>query len=105
VSGDEDALHFGATLDSKLVCVASIYLQGEQARLRKFATLQDYQNKGIGSEVLSFILATLKEKGITYFWCDARESALGFYEQFGLKAEGPVFYKADVSYYKMVLKL
>jgi len=105
VSGDEDALHFGATIDSKLVCVASIYLQGDQARLRKFATLQDYQNKGIGSKVLTTILAALRERGVLYFWCDARESALGFYEQFGLKAEGPVFYKADVFYYKMILKL
>ena len=92
-------------METKLVCVASIYLQGEQARLRKFATLQNYQNKGIGSEVLRYILASLKERGITYFWCDARESALGFYEQFGLKAEGAGFYKADISYYKMALTL
>ena len=87
------------------MCVASVYQEGELARLRKFATLEKYQNKGIGSQVLSFILAAVEERGITYFWCDARESAMSFYKKFGLKPEGLKFYKSDVSYYKMSVSI
>lgn len=109
VKNDKEAWHFGVyienKIENKLVCVASIYPQGEQARLRKFATLHHYQNKGIGSKMLTFILKTIKERGINYFWCDARETALNFYQPFGLKPEGVKFYKSDVAYYKMSMNL
>ncbi|HIO93005.1 MAG TPA: GNAT family N-acetyltransferase [Leucothrix mucor] len=105
VSGDENAIHFGAYIDKQLVCVASVYLQGEYARLRKFATLKSHQKKGIGSNVLTFILKALEERNITYFWCDARESAVDFYQRFGLEVEGSIFYKSDIPYYKMSKKI
>jgi len=38
---------------------------------------------------------------IRYFWCDARESAIGFYRRFGLQADGERFYKSEVPYFKM----
>ena len=105
VSGDESAWHFGAFVGELLVCVASVYPNDKSARLRKFATLQEYQGQGIGTIVLSHILETLAHKGITIFWCDARESALGFYRRLGLKIEGNRFYKSEVPYYKMKVLL
>ena len=101
VDGDDEALHFGAYIDGKIVCVASVYIDETHARLRKFATIQRYQKHGIGTKMLDFILATLKTMDITYFWCDARKSAMDFYRKFGLKPEGEEFYKSDVPYYKM----
>ncbi len=49
VEGDARALHYGIFLEAELVCVASIYVSENPARLRKFATLQEYQNQGVGS--------------------------------------------------------
>jgi len=105
VAGDEDAWHFGAYLGDTLVSVASVYHQGNQARLRKFATLSEYQNQGIGSKVLAYILTAVKEHGVTYFWCDARESALDFYTKFGLKKTGLRFYKSEIPYFKMYVDI
>ncbi|MDH5728121.1 MAG: GNAT family N-acetyltransferase [Gammaproteobacteria bacterium] len=105
VADDWIAWHFGAFIEERLVSVASVYPKGNTARLRKFATLQDYQARGIGSQVLLHILKQLQSRGITLFWCDARESALKFYEKFGMKSEGERFYKSDVPYYKMCLML
>lgn len=105
IKGDDKALHFGAFVDKKLVCVASIYIDKKEARLRKFATLKKYQGKGVGTKVLNFILHTLKDKDINYFWCDARKSAITFYENFGLKQQGDQFYKTDVPYCKMFINL
>ena len=56
VDGDETAKHYGAYLNDKLVSVASIYMDGRVARLRKFATLAVFQGRGIGSKLINHIL-------------------------------------------------
>jgi predicted GNAT family N-acyltransferase len=105
VAGDADALHFGAFIDDTLVCVASVYLAADKARLRKFATNIQYQHQGIGTQVLAYIIASLRDKNVALFWCDARESALSFYQRFGMQASGERFYKADIAYFKMQVAL
>lgn len=105
VEGDENGLHIGAEVDDKVVCVASIYIKEGQARLRKFATCSDFQGRGIGTAVIAFTLEQLKTKGVDYFWCDARETAIGFYQRFGMTVSGERFIKSDVPYFKMGLYL
>ncbi|MBB1386750.1 GNAT family N-acetyltransferase [Pseudoalteromonas sp. SG45-5] len=105
VDGDEDASHFGAFINDNLVCVASVYLTQGKARLRKFATDTDYQNQGVGSEMLNHIIQSLKSTEANLFWCDARESALGFYRRFGMTPYGVRFYKQGIPYFKMKLAL
>jgi ribosomal protein S18 acetylase RimI-like enzyme len=65
-----------------VVSVASVYREGRSARLRKFATATEFQGRGIGTKMLKHILSDLESKGVSHFWCDARESAMGFYERF-----------------------
>jgi len=105
VEGDQAAMHFGAFINNELVCVASVYIKSDKARLRKFATNADYQNQGIGSKMLTFILQSLKSTEASIFWCDARESVLSFYQRFGMQPYGERFYKADISYFKMKVTL
>lgn len=105
VPGDDTALHFGAYVDQQLVCVASIFIDGCVARLRKYATDQAFQGQGIGSAVLRHVLAHLHSLSVLEFWCDARLSALDFYARFGMRAEGEHFFKSDVEYRKMRLRL
>jgi GNAT superfamily N-acetyltransferase len=105
VDGDEIANHYGAYIDGKLVCVASIYIDKDKARLRKFATLPGYQGKGAGTQIISYIIRELRGTGITYFWCDARKSAVGFYRRFGLEQKGSEFKKSGIPYYKMEIQL
>jgi len=101
VEGDEDALHYGIEHDRKLICVASIFITGNSARLRKFATLVEFQGQGIGSFLIEHILLVLQEKNIKTFWCDARQKASSFYERLKMKSKGEVFYKADIPYIVM----
>jgi len=105
VPGDEEGWHFGVYIESRLVCVASVYPCDDSARLRKFATLAAFQGNGIGTALLTHILSLLKQRGVKHFWCDARESAQGFYQRFGMCSKGDVFYKSDVPYYKMSVDL
>lgn len=105
VEGDEDAWHFGAFAPEGLVSVASVYPDGRDARLRKFATASGFQRRGVGTRMLEHILAELKDRDFRRFWCDARESALGFYERFGMRPEGERFHKGEVPYFRMSVRL
>ncbi|WP_211675856.1 GNAT family N-acetyltransferase [Moritella sp. 5] len=105
VDGDESAIHYGAYIDGELICVASIYIEGRTARLRKFATLPPFQGKGVGSLVIAHVVKELKVAGVDCFWCDARKTAVGFYRRFGLEIQGHEFNKSGIPYYKMEIKL
>ena len=94
LDSDENALHFGVFVKEKLVCVASVFINEKQARLRKFATLGDYQGQGVGTKLIQFILSELKGMKIITFWCDARKTAIGFYTRLGMKQEGKEFDKS-----------
>ncbi|WP_160062685.1 GNAT family N-acetyltransferase [Psychromonas sp. L1A2] len=101
VEGDEQALHFAVMGSQQIVCVASLYIDNNTARLRKFATLSAFQSKGVGSFMINYLIDNLKQQGINYLWFDARESALGFYQRFGFDKMGELFYKSDIAYYRM----
>ncbi|MCV2403337.1 GNAT family N-acetyltransferase [Marinomonas sp. C2222] len=106
VENDIDGLHFGAYKDENLVCVASIFIEENSVRLRKFATLEAFQGQGIGSQMLehlmSFLANYFKEQKYI-FWCDARESAIALYERFGMKIEGERFFKGEIPYRQMAV--
>ncbi len=110
VEGDDSGMHFGVMLSDTLICVGSFY-QGlhsrynETARLRKFATLPNYQGQGAGRFLLESVLPLLQQSGVKYFWCDARQGAMSFYQKFGMEPEGKCFFKADIPYFKMSVRL
>ena len=99
----EDAAgqHFGAFEGEELVSVISLFVDGEEARFRKFATTPARQGQGIGSALLAHTIAAARAAGATSIWCDARASALPFYQRFGMQPEGPAFYKGDIPYQRL----
>ena len=103
VAGDESALHFGVKYNDVRVCVASIYTNGHSTRLRKFATLAEYQGKGVGTFMLNYLIGELRVAECNSVWLDARVSAIGFYTRFGFKQEGEGFFKNGVAYCRMKL--
>lgn len=105
VDGDEEAMHFAAFYKGRLVSVASIFIAGESAQLRKFATDADFQGKGIGSKVVEHVLHELKNQGVRSLWCDARESAAGFYQRLGFHVEQQTFFKHELPYLRAEFKL
>ncbi len=101
VDGDKSAKHYGIYKEDKIIGVASIYRNANSVRLRKFAVDEKYQGYGYGSKLLKRIIELEQEDGSEIFWCDARESAVGFYKQFGMYVEGDIFHKSGVPYFKM----
>ncbi len=101
VPEDDNGMHFGLYDSNKLVSVISLFPDGRRMRFRKFATLPAYQNKGLGSQLLQFVIDTAVEMEYLSIWCDARVSALSFYEKFGFEKCSESFLKEDIAYYKI----
>jgi GNAT superfamily N-acetyltransferase len=88
---DEDiSFHLGAFKDSKLVSVASFYYDRNttftdqhQYQLRGMATLPEYQGQGLSSELLNMAFPIIKQNFCTLLWCNARVSAVGYYQKVG----------------------
>lgn len=98
---DTDGIHYGGFINGKLISTASIFIDKNRARLRKFATLPEYQHKGYGTIILNKIIKDLIDNNLNYFWCDARVEAEGFYNRFNMKKTGDVFLKSSVEYIVM----
>ncbi|AYA38545.1 GNAT family N-acetyltransferase [Hymenobacter oligotrophus] len=101
VPDDAAGHHFGAYYDGKLVSVVSLFVQGPEARFRKFATHPDWQRQGMGSALLRHLMAEAARLGASELWCDARQEATGFYQKFGFVTEGSTFSKGTVAYVRM----
>ncbi len=104
---DDTGQHFGGFVDEQLVAVISLFVdtQTNTARFRKFATQPDFQNQGIGTQLLNQVIEQARQAEATQLWCDARLTAAAFYERFGMQAEGSVFYKGEIAYSRFVLRL
>lgn len=100
---DDKGLHFGLSVDHQLTSVVSLFSDGDIYQFRKFATLATAQGSGYGSSLLKYVISYTTDKGGKQLWCNARLSALGFYERFGFERTGEVFTKNDIDFVRMEL--
>ncbi|RUT69209.1 GNAT family N-acetyltransferase [Flavobacterium cupreum] len=91
---DDSGLHFGVFIEEELVSIVSCFIDRDEMQFRKLATLEDYQGRGIASELLHFILKLAKEKGLKKVWCNARRDKKSFYEKFGMSDTYKIFTKS-----------
>jgi GNAT superfamily N-acetyltransferase len=107
IDNDEEGIHYGLFENGTLISVISLFIKGEEARFRKFATEVAYQGKGYGSELLKYLMAEAGKKGVRYLTCDARLTAAGFYRKFGMEESSEVFTYSErgLEYIKMKIDL
>ncbi|MHC0441315.1 GNAT family N-acetyltransferase [Flavobacterium sp. 3-210] len=90
---DELGFHFGAFEDEKLVSIVSCFFSDDEMQFRKLATLEEFQGKGIASELLNHIFKLAKQKNMAKIWCNARTNKKAFYEKFGMTDTHKIFTK------------
>ena len=105
IENDDAGHHFGAFQEEELVAVISLFVEGTEARFRKFATRPDCQGRGLGTALLRHTLQEARRRGARHIWCDARQDSAGFYARFGMLPEGAVFYKGPIAYVRMACAL
>lgn len=94
----EDAFHLGAKAGDTLLGVASFAPSPSEHRpgkvafqLRGMAVLDEHQGLGIGRRLLDEAVRRLRERSAQVLWANGRDSALGFYERWGMTVVGDGF--------------
>ncbi len=105
IAEDSDGFHFGAFYNHRLVSVGSLFLNETGIQLRKFATQEEFQHQGIGSQMMRHMIEHARQMNASQFYCDARIPASLFYQRFGLQRVGESFYKENILYSRMILSL
>lgn len=90
---DEEGMHLGLFDQNILISVVSLFKKGKDMQFRKFATLEQYQRKGYGTELLNYLTELSAEEGCVRIWCNARKNATGFYSKFGFSETEQTFQK------------
>lgn len=84
-----------------LISVVSLFIHGEEAQFRKFATKVPSQGKGYGSQLLRHMLREAMKLGVKRIYCNARSNKVTFYEKFGLTVTDRQFTKGGKDYVVM----
>jgi N-acetylglutamate synthase-like GNAT family acetyltransferase len=98
---DDSGQHFGLFKDAQLIAVISLFIENDVAQFRKFATETAQQNKGYGSILLNRVVEEAIKNNVKNLWCNARMTALGFYNKFGFEIVSEKWITNDVEYAKM----
>lgn len=97
---EKSSIHYLGYLGDIPAGTARWRITKEGIKLERFAVLIEFRNKGVAASVLEKVLNDTKNAGVKIY-LHAQVSAVGFYEKYGFKKEGPLFVEADIEHYKM----
>jgi predicted GNAT family N-acyltransferase len=105
---EAESLHVLA-LDENENAIATGRLQFNKdgiGQIRSMAVADEFQDKGLGSEVLKFLEEEAKKRNIKSLVLDARDNAINFYLKNGYALEGRSYVLFDViPHFKMSKKI
>ena len=111
---DPASFHLGVDVDDELVGVASFtpaetpYRAGERAwQLRGMAIEPARQGQGLGAALIAEAVDRIRRDSASVLWCNARDTAIGFYEGLGFIVHGEGFVTPDsgLRHHVMILDL
>jgi predicted GNAT family N-acyltransferase len=99
---DEHAFHALATLDGRAAgCGRMVEHGGGEVKIGRMAVERAYRGRGIGADLLRFLMAEAKRRGFRTAVLHAQLSAEGFYLKNGFAPVGDVFEEAGIAHRKM----
>jgi GNAT superfamily N-acetyltransferase len=108
------AFHLAVRHDDTILAVASFsaeatpYRPGRTAvRLRGMAVDWPFQHHGLGRLLVTTVIDRLRGDGVDVLWCNARDSAGGFYARLGFEvvSDGFELPESGIAHHVMVLDL
>ena len=101
---ENQCAHFLAKYDG-IPCGAARWREtGSGVKLERFAVLENYRKKGVGSALVEAVLDDIKSKPHTkdkLLYLHSQISAIPLYEKFGFEKEGEIFQECDIDHYTM----
>ena len=108
------AFHMAVCHDDTILAVASFSAEPAPNRpgrsavhLRGMAVDGPFQQHGLGRLLVTTVIDRLRAEGVDVLWCNARDSAGGFYARLGFEVmgEGFVLPESGIAHHVMVLDL
>ncbi|QDV49430.1 GNAT family N-acetyltransferase [Gimesia fumaroli] len=98
--------HYGILEEDRVVaCVLAVTVTPQKAKLRQMAVSVEYQNQGVGRQLLQNVELDLKRQGVEALELEARTTAVGFYEKLGYVKGGDEFLAVSIPHVRMVKSL
>jgi predicted GNAT family N-acyltransferase len=99
---DEDltAVHVLACTVENIVAGTARLLNNR--KIGRVAVLKDWRGKGIGREMVLYLMDLAKSRGATQIELDAQHHAVSFYEKMGYRVTGGEFLDAGIPHFKMI---
>jgi predicted GNAT family N-acyltransferase len=100
---DNDCLHLLAIdTNERPIGTARLLSDGHIGRM---AVLKEWRGKGVGSAMLSRLLAETDDRHIRQAVLNAQTVAAGFYKKFGFQVVGEEFIEAGIPHVKMIREM
>ncbi len=97
---EKTSTHVLAQFGNKAVGTARWRKTEQGYKLERFAVPLAERGKGLGAALVTFILDQINDK--SYVYLNSQVSAIDFYAKLGFRAEGEIFYEANIPHRKMV---
>lgn len=100
---DEEAIHFLAYQDEKVIGCARAFVIENHMQLGRMAVLKEYRNNGIGSFLIEKAITTAKLNQLSKISISAQCHAIDFYKKFGFEVTSEIYLDAGISHQDMEL--
>jgi predicted GNAT family N-acyltransferase len=104
---EDQSHHFLATLNGMPCGAARWRITSNGIKLERFAVLQEFRNKGVGSALVKAVLKDINDQPNSSEKIKYLHSQLGavpLYQKFGFTKKGVIFEECAIQHYKMVLE-
>ncbi len=98
---EKDHIHIAGFLGQELCATAVLVPVGTTTKMQRVAIKSSFQNKGIGSLMMTFCEDYAREKGYESVYCHARGTAIPFYLKNQYALEGNPFEEDGIPHHKM----
>ncbi len=103
---DKHDIHLGLFENDKiLACITLTRCDNNRMKMRQVAVEEAEQGKGLGRELSAAGEKYALENGFEIMFCNARKTAVPFYESMGYRIIGDEFTEVNIPHYTMEKKL
>lgn len=107
-SRDKESHHIIALLEKELIGCVLLYVMPDEpsrAQLLQMAVIEGLQGQGVGRRMIQYLLGLATKMGVSEVFCQARDSAINFYQKFDFHPYGERYIVAGIEHQDMKIHL